>query len=202
MEESTDHKHPTAEDTLCAVRAWDQATANGELELKRFRLMPKTKKTAQLIKTKENTVASKKLKGVAVHLALVTGDRREALRQVIVEKHYRHVVPKSKQEAPYAVLEPMPRKNSEKAKNKHVSMDAFVRNNTVISGPAFRTGAPSSSRSFWTGKRLLGQAPRGSFERRARELPKPMGEDGTAAAASAMDWTSDAERGVRETGVH
>ena len=32
----------------------------------------------------------------------------------MVERHYRHIVPRDQHEQPYAVLDPMPRKNSAK----------------------------------------------------------------------------------------
>ena len=118
-------------------------------------------------------MASRKLKGVAVHLALLTGDRPEAhpipnppnphpgypiphpkppiphlgststsqaIRQIQVHRHYRVVQPTNSNFPPYAVLEPLVRKNCGKSGpgKRYESLEAYVRNNSLQLGPAVR----------------------------------------------------------------
>ena len=77
---------------------------------------------------------SRKLKGLAVHVALITGDRPEAIRQIMVNRHLRTVKPKENKAEVYMVLEPMPRKTTG-TNRKFESLDAFIRNNTQHLGP-------------------------------------------------------------------
>ena len=68
---------PSAEDCLAALRDFDERTA---LHVRRLRACEQRGKTPEVdLDQARESIASRKLKAAAVHIALVTGDRPEVL---------------------------------------------------------------------------------------------------------------------------
>ena len=64
-------------DAIECFRVFDAVTALKEAELQIMRRTAHTKNELGAVNSRANTVASRKLKGLAVHLALIIGDRPE-----------------------------------------------------------------------------------------------------------------------------